>query len=138
MPPAPPRVYKVDSSNFKQLVQKLTAAPEFQPRRLKSITPPPLTSPSTSKTVDAGKQSTSTGLELLPPPVAGTEVPVSMREKRKIIQPAWKQTDGLASTKASLMGFSISPLSLKSHLWWSFPLLSPGTISSMEQGAVIL
>ncbi|GFY99435.1 hypothetical protein Acr_13g0008360 [Actinidia rufa] len=41
-PPTLPRVYKVDSVDFKQVVQKLTAAPEFQSRRLQSVAPLPL------------------------------------------------------------------------------------------------
>lgn len=31
LPPMKPKVYKVDSVNFKQVVQRLTSAPEFQP-----------------------------------------------------------------------------------------------------------
>ncbi|KAA8522582.1 hypothetical protein F0562_013057 [Nyssa sinensis] len=42
LPPTPPRIYKVDSVNFREVVQKLTAAPEFQSRRLQSVAPPPL------------------------------------------------------------------------------------------------
>ncbi|KAI3726373.1 hypothetical protein L1987_66170 [Smallanthus sonchifolius] len=46
LPPAPAKVYKVESSNFKQVVRMLTSTPEFQSpsvRRLKKIAPPPLT-----------------------------------------------------------------------------------------------
>ncbi|KAK1433154.1 hypothetical protein QVD17_10060 [Tagetes erecta] len=45
LPPAPSKVYKVESSNFKQVVRMLTSTPEFQSpsvRRLKDIAPPPL------------------------------------------------------------------------------------------------
>ncbi|GKU98788.1 hypothetical protein SLEP1_g11738 [Rubroshorea leprosula] len=43
MSPTRPRVYKVDAVNFRNLVQKLTGAPEFrpQPQRLHSMAPPP-------------------------------------------------------------------------------------------------
>ncbi|KAJ0535107.1 putative VQ motif-containing protein [Helianthus annuus] len=46
LPPAPSKVYKVESSKFKEVVRMLTSTPEFQPpsvRRLKDIAPPPLT-----------------------------------------------------------------------------------------------
>ncbi|KAJ6732685.1 hypothetical protein OIU74_004602 [Salix koriyanagi] len=45
LPPTPPRVYKVDPINFRDLVQKLTGAPEPEPQhqpRLQSVAPPPL------------------------------------------------------------------------------------------------
>ncbi|KAD4888285.1 hypothetical protein E3N88_20358 [Mikania micrantha] len=46
LPPAPAKVYKVESSKFKEVVRMLTSTPEFQlpsVRRLKDIAPPPLT-----------------------------------------------------------------------------------------------
>lgn len=43
LPPTPPKIYQVEPSNFKEVVQKLTSIPEFQPRRLKDMAPPPLT-----------------------------------------------------------------------------------------------
>ncbi|KAK2981205.1 hypothetical protein RJ640_030594 [Escallonia rubra] len=42
LPPTPPKIYKVDSINFKAVVQKLTSVPEFQTRRLQEVAPPPL------------------------------------------------------------------------------------------------
>ncbi|KAI3768249.1 hypothetical protein L2E82_18779 [Cichorium intybus] len=45
LPPAPPKVYKVDPSNFKEAVHALTSAAKLQSptsRRLKDIAPPPL------------------------------------------------------------------------------------------------
>ncbi|KAI8534739.1 hypothetical protein RHMOL_Rhmol10G0120100 [Rhododendron molle] len=195
MPPTPRRVYKVDSSNFKQLVQKLTAAPEFQSRRLQSMAPPPLNL-STTATFDRP----STTLELRPSPIAITPTSETYgreltNEKREI--EAWKQSDSLATTSpagfnlspmshawgsseildtepwkqseslatASPVGFSLSPMSHAwgfseildtqpwkesqslamaspmgsslspwSHMWSSFPLPSPGTVSSLERG----
>lgn len=153
MPPTPRRVYKVDPSNFKQLVQKLTAAPEFQSRRLESVAPPPLSLPTTT-------------LELLSSPIAITptmsETYSELMSEKLEIQ-AWNQSDGLAT--ASPAGFSLSPMSHAwcsseildtepwkeseslamaspmgsslspwSHMWSSFPLLSPGTVSSLERG----
>ncbi|CAI9282802.1 unnamed protein product [Lactuca saligna] len=45
LPPTPPTIYNVDSSNFKEVVHVLTSEPEFQypsARRLKDSAPPPL------------------------------------------------------------------------------------------------
>ncbi|KAI3785155.1 hypothetical protein L1987_44272 [Smallanthus sonchifolius] len=46
LPPTPAKVYKVESSNFKEVVRLLTSTPEFKSpsvRRLKDVAPPPLT-----------------------------------------------------------------------------------------------
>ncbi|KAH6796797.1 hypothetical protein C2S52_021351 [Perilla frutescens var. hirtella] len=42
LPPTPPKIYKVDPVEFKDVVQKLTGAAEFQPTRLQEVAPPPL------------------------------------------------------------------------------------------------
>ncbi|KAL8472874.1 hypothetical protein ACS0TY_029262 [Phlomoides rotata] len=42
MPPVPPKIYKVDRVDFRDVVQSLTAAPGFQRRRLQEVAPPPL------------------------------------------------------------------------------------------------
>ncbi|GFZ18833.1 hypothetical protein Acr_27g0005720 [Actinidia rufa] len=142
LPPTPPRVYKVDSVDFKQVVQKLTAAPEFQLRRLQSVAPPPLSllNPNNKReapktiaddcTVKAGR----TTLDFLPSPNIATPFASNYRELMSDsldVQP-WKQSDNLM--KLSPLGFSLSP---SSHMWCSFPLLSPGTLSSFEMSTVL-
>ncbi|KAI8534744.1 hypothetical protein RHMOL_Rhmol10G0120500 [Rhododendron molle] len=162
LPRTPRRVYKVDPLNFKQLVQKLTAAPEFQSRRLASVAPRPL-----SLSTNTVSDKPTTTLELRPTPIAITptmsETYSELMSEKLEIQ-AWKQSDSLAT--ANSMGFSLSAmshawyysseildtqpwkqseslaiaspmgcsLSPSSHLWCSFPLLSPGTVSSLEKG----
>lgn len=42
MPPVPPKIYKVAPVDFRDVVQRLTAGPEFQRRRLQEVAPPPL------------------------------------------------------------------------------------------------
>ncbi|XP_022149539.1 VQ motif-containing protein 29 [Momordica charantia] len=44
LPPTPPQIYKVNPVDFRDVVQKLTAAPEFQDRRLQAM-PAPRPSP---------------------------------------------------------------------------------------------
>ncbi|KAF7129543.1 hypothetical protein RHSIM_Rhsim10G0095100 [Rhododendron simsii] len=117
LPPTPRRVYKVDPLNFKRLVQKLTAAPEFQSRRLESVSPPPL-----RLSTNTVSDKPSTTLEVLPTPIAITptmsETYSELMSEKLEIQ-AWKQSDSLAT--ANLMGFSPSPMS---HAWyWSSEIL---------------
>ncbi|KAG8373835.1 hypothetical protein BUALT_Bualt11G0066500 [Buddleja alternifolia] len=42
LPPTPPKIYTVDPIDFRDVVQKLTCAPEFIPTRLREVAPPPL------------------------------------------------------------------------------------------------
>lgn len=42
LPPTRPKIYKVGPSEFKDVVQKLTGAPDFQQTRLQEVAPPPL------------------------------------------------------------------------------------------------
>ncbi|XP_057806803.1 uncharacterized protein LOC131021570 [Salvia miltiorrhiza] len=42
LPPTPPRIYKVEPIEFKDVVQKLTGAGELQSTRLREVAPPPL------------------------------------------------------------------------------------------------
>ncbi|PSS30677.1 VQ motif-containing protein [Actinidia chinensis var. chinensis] len=139
LPPTPARVYKVNSADFKQVVQKLTAAPEFQSRRLQSVAPPPLSllNPNNKREAQTAIDYTHvkagrTTLDLLPSPNVDTPFSSICRELMSDslnVQP-WKQSESLVTF--SPLGFSLSPSS-----WCSFPLLSPGTLSSLEQSTVL-
>ncbi|KAL7141533.1 hypothetical protein ABFS83_08G059600 [Erythranthe nasuta] len=66
--PNPPKVYKVDPIDFRDVVQRLTggAAPEFLPTRLQEVAPPPLTlSPQENK--PRNKRLTESNLEAISP-----------------------------------------------------------------------
>ncbi|KAL3583390.1 hypothetical protein D5086_014451 [Populus alba] len=72
LPPTPPRVYKVDPINFRDLVQKLTGAPEPEPvpepqhqPRLQSVAPPPL---DLAKPTLYGRDFSAVPSQLLPSP----------------------------------------------------------------------
>ncbi|KAI8032001.1 VQ motif-containing protein 29 [Camellia lanceoleosa] len=146
LPPIPPRVYKVDHVDFKQVVQKLTAAPEFQPRRLQSVAPPPLSLSTPTPAAAAAAVSSDNNnignkgatLELFPSPnnITATMTPLSsfyreLMSETLDTQP-WNISDSFAVV--SPLGFGSSP---NSHPWCSFPLLSPGTLSSLEQSTVL-
>ncbi|KAL2241515.1 uncharacterized protein LOC105177839 [Sesamum indicum] len=103
MPPTPPKIYKVDPADFRDVVQKLTGAPEFHPTRLQEVTPPPNRTPLVHPTIK---------MPLTSSPGFAAEAP---EEKH------WKSFDGSLGT-ASPLGFSLSPSSLA---WFSSVLLSP-------------
>ncbi|KAF8404853.1 hypothetical protein HHK36_009743 [Tetracentron sinense] len=127
--PPPPRVYRVDAINFRQVVQKLTGAPEFQSRRLQSVAPPPL--------------------KLVLPPISGSNILAPLQRfcspVKSPLSSVYKElmSDTLetkpgklsdASMATSPFGFNMSP---SWYTWCSFPLLSPGTLASLEQGTVL-
>ncbi|XWS41745.1 hypothetical protein CRYUN_Cryun17cG0109500 [Craigia yunnanensis] len=131
-PPTPPKVYKVDPINFRDLVQKLTGAPEFMSQsqhqtlssqlpqlphqRLQRVAPPPLhvaASPLSRAEVSAP-------LHLL------SGLDHTKLENQKF-------SDNAMITSNSLLGSNLSP---SSYNWCTFPILSPGTLSSLWQSTV--
>jgi hypothetical protein len=128
LPPKPPKVYKVDPVNFRDVVQKLTGATEFQPPRLQTAAPPPLS---------------VAALLPLPPSV---EPPRDHHQQLQHIPtakrvPFWAvhPQDHMMSSgteeimKPQQMSDSSSEDAPFSQNWFSFPLLSPGSISSLDQ-----
>ncbi|KAG6767786.1 hypothetical protein NC652_018390 [Populus alba x Populus x berolinensis] len=134
LPPTPPRVYKVDPINFRDLVQKLTGAPEPEPQhqpRLQSVAPPPL---DLAKPTLYGRDFSAVPSQLLPSPA---KTPLSalyqeLMSESLDVKPK-KISDSLMAVSSSLE-LNLSP---SSRAWCSFPLLSPGTLSSLEQGTVL-
>ncbi|KAL8546471.1 hypothetical protein ACS0TY_006272 [Phlomoides rotata] len=53
LPPTPPKIYKVGPFEFKEVVQKLTGAPDFQQTRLQEVAPPPLSLSQPRKPVES-------------------------------------------------------------------------------------
>ncbi|KAK6117402.1 hypothetical protein DH2020_048858 [Rehmannia glutinosa] len=110
LPPIPPRIYKVNAVDFKDTVQKLTGAPEFQPIRLREVAPPPL---------------------CLSPPTFNHP---SLFDAEGEGEKPRKLFDGNYGALSPL-GFSLSPSSMA---WCSAFLMSPGTLdSSLEPNAVL-
>lgn len=108
LPPTPPKVYKVDPIEFKDVVQKLTGAIEFQPRRLREAAPPPLS--------------------LSPSPHRNNFAQYSA------LKPVPEKTFDGSFGGLSPLGFSLSPSSVA---WCKAMLLSPGTIASFEPSLVL-
>ncbi|XP_073119892.1 uncharacterized protein [Henckelia pumila] len=107
LPPTPPKIYKVDPLAFKDVVQKLTSAQEFQPTRLQEVAPPPLS--------------------LAPPRAHRLGVaPFTEETQRRSFDSAFGDL--------SPLGFSLSPASLD---WCSSFLFSPTTISAVESNSVL-
>ncbi|GMH06350.1 hypothetical protein Nepgr_008190 [Nepenthes gracilis] len=118
-PPAAkhPQVYKVKPIHFRELVQKLTGAPEFQPpRRLQGVVPPAL--PLGSHGLPAARG----GSDQLP--LCEAALPAAaMRQKKESESEAEGPTVGTE-------GVSLSP---SFQTWCTFPLLSPGALSDIEE-----
>ncbi|KAB2604006.1 hypothetical protein D8674_040969 [Pyrus ussuriensis x Pyrus communis] len=111
LPPTPQRIYKVDPINFRELVQRLTCAPEFmETRSLQSVAPPPID-------------------------IRVSSVPNHVHSSPEIGSPFSVMYKDLLDT----LELSPKPRHQKrlnwqspsSHHWFSFPLLSPGTLSSI-------
>ncbi|KAE8671476.1 VQ motif-containing protein 29 [Hibiscus syriacus] len=128
-PPTPPKVYTVDPLNFRDLVQKLTGSPEFMSpshiststthfevphhQRLQRVAPPPL--------------------HVSAPPLSRAEVsaPLNMFSGLDHSNHNYSNTSKDTFTSNSL-GVNLSP----SYNWCTFPILSPGTLASLEQSTV--
>ncbi|KAI3500302.1 hypothetical protein L1887_36121 [Cichorium endivia] len=162
LPPAPPKVYKVDASNFKEAVHTLTSAAKNQSptsRRLKDIAPPPLVLstipkpsvfPKPPPSEVAGMVSPLTGFTLSPDFCKFlNETLDTTRFKSKSpgmdyfgclsplglsLPPAPRGYDPSGMALMSPLGFSLSPSSLS---WCSSVLLSPSTLSGFSQSPVL-
>ncbi|KAK2656783.1 hypothetical protein Ddye_009835 [Dipteronia dyeriana] len=125
LPPTRPRVYMVDPVNFRDLVQKLTGAPEFlqQPQRLRRVAPPPLSigaTPASSFTSTSPEATT---------PFSALYKELMMSELTPDTKPTQKMMVSDWSMMSNSIGLGLSPAS---HNWCT-SLLSPGTLSSLEQ-----
>ncbi|XP_023518129.1 uncharacterized protein LOC111781674 [Cucurbita pepo subsp. pepo] len=103
LPPTRPRVYKVDSLKFKDLVQKLTGLPELPSPRLQKMAPPPLHI--------APRQGSGTAVEATP-----------------FLHPSPVKLDE-ALDGGSFLELNLSPFNKN---WFSFPALSPGSLAIFD------
>ncbi|MBA0559679.1 hypothetical protein Golob_016632 [Gossypium lobatum] len=117
--PTPPKVYKVDPINFRDLVQKLTGAvppcsisqPQ-QHHRLQRVAPPP-------------------PLQVAPPPFMCGAAEVNSAQFHLVsgldhAKPQKENFSNDAMITSNSLGFSLSPSSYN-YNWCSFPILSPRT-----------
>lgn len=143
LPRTPPRVYKVDPINFRDLVQKLTAAPEFQleskppqaPQpRLHTMAPPPVLAAAHNSAIlfrpSPEKASLSTVYKEF------SEVLETRPQNTNKVGPVSDINNVIGSNFLGLNSSSMTSPS-PSHNWCSYPLLSPGTLSSLEQSRVL-
>ncbi|KAE8704102.1 VQ motif-containing protein 29 [Hibiscus syriacus] len=132
-PPTPPKVYAVDPRNFRDLVQKLTGAPEFMPQthnltsttqfelphhqRLQRVAPHPL--------------------HVAASPLSRVEVsaPLNLFSglDHTIPQHQSFSNNSMNTMTSNSLGLNLSP---SSYNWCAFPILSPGTLASLEQSTV--
>lgn len=131
-PPTPPKVYKVDPINFRELVKKLTGAPEFMCQsqtktvptqlhqqqlphpRLQTAAPPPL--------------------QVAPSPLSRAEVSAPLHLFSGLDHHMMKpENQKFLDITSNSLGLNLSP---STYNWCTFPILSPGTLSSLEQSTV--
>ncbi|XP_021890505.1 uncharacterized protein LOC110809097 [Carica papaya] len=137
MPPVPPKVYKVDAADFRDLVQKLTGKPaassSFRQQHLKSteaadFTRPPLIvrRPLFSRANIAEP--------LAQRPMFSSIYQGLLAETSCDANKLTKMPTAESMNSHGVSNFSSSSSSSpSSQNWYSFPLLSPGTLSSLEQ-----
>ncbi|KAK4348439.1 hypothetical protein RND71_031194 [Anisodus tanguticus] len=153
-PPTPPKIYRVEPINFKEVVQMLTAAPEFQSVSNNSI------SSSGSSSFNSRRLQ-----DVAPPPLDLSPVSLQRNNDNNNIAAQWREFLGHSSSSNNQVVESIStayndstnetqekphvtlripsenyfgscsplanfPLSPASFAWCSSILLSPGTLTS--------
>ncbi|KAK8710901.1 hypothetical protein V6N13_146210 [Hibiscus sabdariffa] len=111
--PTPPKVYKVDPINFRDLVQKLTGGAAVVPAESLSQ-----------------RQTQSSRLERVPPLQVAAAQPLHMVSGLYHTNP---HNQKYSDASSESLGFNLSP---SSYNWFSSPILSPTTFSSLDQSTV--
>ncbi|KAF3650688.1 VQ motif-containing protein 29 [Capsicum annuum] len=149
LPPTPPKIYRVEPINFKEVVQVLTATPEFQSvcnnsvissvfgsgsfnsRRLQDVAPPPLdlspVSLQRNNNIDAQWH------ELNQTRHACIDSTIIEAQERSHVTSRIPSENYFGSCNP-LANFSLSPASFA---WCSSILLSPGTLTSPSTVQII-
>nr|XP_016451702.1 PREDICTED: uncharacterized protein LOC107776331 [Nicotiana tabacum] len=151
LPPTPPKIYRVEPVNFKEVVQMLTVAPEFQSvfnnsssdsdsssnnsnsRRLKDVAPPPLdlspvSLPRNSIAAEWReflRPSSSSNNRAESISAAYNESTIEAQERSH--ETPQNPSDNIFGSCSPLANFPLSPASFA---WCSSILLSPGTLAS--------
>ncbi|OVA08621.1 VQ [Macleaya cordata] len=141
--PPPIRVYWVESSNFRKVVQELTGAPKlpkFQPNRLRRLAPPPLNlikSPPSSHHQGVSQpvlQQQSYSDEEKP---SRELYNIDLPSEPLAIDPIKKLFGSNSPSEATISHGLVSP-SWYSWCSASSPLNSPGTLASWELNSILL
>ncbi|XP_016451702.2 uncharacterized protein LOC107776331 [Nicotiana tabacum] len=151
LPPTPPKIYRVEPVNFKEVVQMLTVAPEFQSVfnnsssdsdsssnnsnswRLKDVAPPPLdlspvSLPRNSIAAEWReflRPSSSSNNRAESISAAYNESTIEAQERSH--ETPQNPSDNIFGSCSPLANFPLSPASFA---WCSSILLSPGTLAS--------
>ncbi|CAN4121451.1 unnamed protein product [Withania somnifera] len=130
-PPTPPKIYRVEPIIFKEVVQMLTSAPEFQ----SDVAPPPLDlSPVSSQRNNSTNNIATQWLEFLRPSNNQVVESINATYNDSINDSQEKShvTHGipLENTIGSFSPLANFPLSPASFAWCSSILFSPGTLTS--------
>ncbi|XP_059307000.1 uncharacterized protein LOC132058552 [Lycium ferocissimum] len=159
LPPTPPKIYRVEPVNFKEIVQMLTAAPEFQSVSNNSISSSDYGSGSGSGSISVSRSFNSRRLQdVAPPPLDLSLVSLQRNDDNNNIAAQWREflrpfpssssapynvstneapeISHVAPRNLSENYFGLCsplanfPLSPASFAWCSSILLSPSTLTS--------
>ncbi|KAG5584187.1 hypothetical protein H5410_044621 [Solanum commersonii] len=159
LPPTPPKIYRVEPNNFKDVVQMLTSSPEFQSvsndsisrsdsgsgsssfnsRRLQDIAPPPLNLSPVSLQRSNNNNNNDVLAQwrefLLPSSSTNDQFDSTMFEaqERSHVTPRIPSENYFGSC-SPLANFPLSPASFA---WCSSILFSPGTLTSPSAVQII-
>ncbi|KAL3525584.1 hypothetical protein ACH5RR_013956 [Cinchona calisaya] len=126
-PPMKPKVYKVDSLDFKKVVQRLTSAPEFQPIEYRRESDEVVV-----ENVPVVSVLRSRRLEEVAPPaldLSSATLPLCFPSTTTTTERKYHKFSETCGAPSQLGTFSFSPSSLG---WCLSPLLSPGTLSLLD------
>ncbi|XP_010326155.1 uncharacterized protein [Solanum lycopersicum] len=151
LPPTPPKIYRVESNDFKDVVQMLTSSPEFQ-----SVSNDSISRSDSGSDFDSGSGSDSSSFNsrrlqnVAPPPLDLS--PVSLQRNNKN-NAQWREcidltceaqershvtpripSENYVGLCSPLANFPLSP---SSFAWCSLILLSPGTLTSPSAVQII-
>ncbi|XP_059306568.1 uncharacterized protein LOC132058015 [Lycium ferocissimum] len=92
MPPTPPKIYRVEPVNFKEVVQMLTSAPEFQSISINSISSSDSGSGSGSGSISVSGSFNSRRLkDVAPPPLDLSPVSLQRNNSNNNIAAQWRE-----------------------------------------------
>ncbi|XP_049359921.1 uncharacterized protein LOC125824560 [Solanum verrucosum] len=149
LPPTPPKIYRVEPNNFKDVVQMLTSSPEFQSVSNDSISRSDSSSDSGSSSFNSRRLQ-----NVAPPPLDLSPVSLQRNNKNNNIDAQWRECIDLTTCDeqesshvtpripsenyfglcSPLANFPLSP---SSFAWCSSILLSPGTLTSPSAVQII-
>lgn len=128
-PPTPPKVYRVDPVNFRDLVQKLTGAPPFMSQSHQT----PLSSSQLQLPRQRLQRMAPSPLKIAASSVSETQVSAPLGVSSGLDHTKSQNQQVSDNASNSSFGLNLSP---SSYNWCNISILSPGTLSSLDLSIV--